>query len=74
MNSDQEPDHTEDPRGTDTGAGYPEEQPGGAQPGVERDERTQRRGAGDGGDASPDTSTDEDGSPGQATGNPDAAG
>jgi hypothetical protein len=33
---DDNPDITEDPRETDTGSGYPEEQPGGANPGVER--------------------------------------
>jgi hypothetical protein len=74
MNSDQEADHTEDPRGRDTGAGYPEEQPGGAQPGVERDESEERRGASGGGGDSPDTDAGRDGDPQQATGNPGAAG
>jgi hypothetical protein len=74
MNSHDEADHTEDPRGTDTGAGYPEEQPAGAQPGVERDEGEERRGQSGGTDREPDTSSDEDGDPGQATGNPNAAG
>jgi hypothetical protein len=67
-----EADHTQDPRGTDTGAGYPEEQPGGAQPGVQRDDHDRHReGAGD--DA-PSPAGDADGDPGQATGNPNAAG
>jgi hypothetical protein len=74
MNSDQEADHTEDPRGTDTGSGYPEEQQGGAQPGVERDEGHRKSGPSGGTEREPDTSTDEDGDPGQATGNPNAAG
>jgi hypothetical protein len=74
MNSDDEADHTQDPRGTDTGAGYPEEQPAGAQPGVQRDESQERRGQSGGTDREPDTSSGEDGDPGQATGNPNAAG
>jgi hypothetical protein len=70
MTRNDQPDHTEDPRGRDTGAGYPEEEPGGAQPGVERDDEGDRgthadRPARDGG---------RDGDPGQATGNPNAAG
>ena len=54
----------------DTGLGYPEESPaGGGMPAGEHAEN----------DATPDreaphTSTDEDGDPGQATGNPKAAG
>ncbi len=67
MRRDEEPDHTEDPRGTDVGAGYPEEQPGGAQPGVQRRDRKGR-------DDAPGTSSDEDSDPGTATGNPRAAG
>jgi hypothetical protein len=62
-----EPDFSEDPRDRDTGAGYPEEQPGGANPGVERGEPK-------GDDDAPDTAGDQDGDAGQATGNPDAAG
>ena len=68
MTREEKPDHTEDPGGRDTGAGYPEEQPGGANPGVERD-----RDAGGGG-ARPPIRDGDDGDPGQATGNPDAAG
>jgi len=33
---DRRPDHSEDPRGRDVGSGYPEEAPGGANPGEER--------------------------------------
>ncbi|MCW3007731.1 MAG: hypothetical protein JWP17_2357 [Solirubrobacterales bacterium] len=73
MNRDEEADHTQDPRGTDTGAGYPEEQPSGAQPGVQRDEGHERQGRSRGDDA-PDGKDDQDGDPGQATGNPNAAG
>lgn len=72
MSHDDEADHSDDPRGTDTGAGYPEEAPAGAQPGVQRDEGDERSGPA-GGDA-PSPSGDEDGDPGQATGNPGAAG
>jgi hypothetical protein len=64
---DDNPDLTEDPRGRDVGAGYPEEQPGGANPGAERTDE-----AGD--TDAPDTQADEDADPGQATGNPGAAG
>lgn len=67
----QKPDHS-DPGGRDTGAGYPEEQPPGANPGVERE------GEGDapsgGSSRRPDTDGGRDGKPGQATGNPGAAG
>ena len=61
------PDHSRDPRDRDVGAGYPEEQPGGAQPGEQRDEESGDPGA-------PGTSSPQDGEPGQATGNPGAAG
>ena len=64
MPADDQPDHDEDPRGTDTGAGYPEEQPDGANPGPP----SQKPGAGGGGDA-PDTDGDDSG-PETATGNP----
>jgi hypothetical protein len=68
-----EPDHTDDPRGTDTGqAGYPEEQPPGAQPGQPRP-RDRDRTEEDGADA-PSPSGGDEGTPGQATGNPGAAG
>jgi hypothetical protein len=71
-----EPDHTEDARRQDTGdAGYPETAPEGtsepAQPeGDEREPEAERTGA----DRAPETSAPEEGDPGQATGNPDAAG
>jgi len=67
MAPDDKPDHTQDPRGRDVGAGYPEEQPGGAQPGEERDDESGRTGA-------PSTSSPQEGGPEQATGNPGAAG
>jgi hypothetical protein len=63
-----EPDLSEDPRGQETGAGgYPESAPAGQDPG---------QGAGDRGPSpdAPSTSAPEEGDPGQATGNPDAAG
>jgi hypothetical protein len=67
MERDDKPDHTEPPGGRDSGAGYPEEQPEGANPGVERGDRS--------GDApAPSRGGDKDGNPGQATGNPGAAG
>jgi hypothetical protein len=71
MNSDEAADHTQDPCGTDTGTGYPEEQQGGAQPGVGRDEDDERQG---GQDDAPSQSGSQDGDPGQATGNRNAAG
>jgi len=60
-----------DARGRDTGAGYPEEQPEGAQPGAEREnppeaERSDRDG--------PHGGRGPEGDPGKATGNPHAAG
>jgi hypothetical protein len=63
-----EADHTDPGQGRDVGAGYPEEQPGGANPG----ERKQDRGGG--GEASPGTAGSPDSDPGAATGNPGAAG
>jgi hypothetical protein len=73
-----EPDHSEDARRQDTGdAGYPETGPEGTSPGPETDEQgpeaephADRAGA----DRAPGTSSPEGGDPGQATGNPDAAG
>ena len=59
-----------DERESNTGLGYPEEGPsGGGMPAEEHaeNEATPDREA-------PHTSTDEDGDPGQATGNPKAAG
>ncbi|UUY05451.1 hypothetical protein LRS13_07995 [Svornostia abyssi] len=54
---------TEDPRGKDVGQGYPEENQPGTSPGGAPD-----RGSGD------DAPENPDGDPGQATGNPGAAG
>jgi hypothetical protein len=74
-----EPDHSEDPRRQETGEGYPETSPEGAQPdgspggeeqGPEADAHADRAGAG----RAPGTSAPEEGDPQQATGNPDAAG
>ncbi|MEA2141925.1 MAG: hypothetical protein QOI64_355 [Solirubrobacteraceae bacterium] len=56
--------------GETTGQGYPEEQPAGA--GIDAREHPEDDVA-DGGDA-PSTSPERDGDPGQATGNPRAAG
>ena len=62
------PDHTDDPRGEDVAeGGYPEEQQSGTDPGGGDPHR-------EGDTDAPDTSADEEGDPGQATGNPDAAG
>lgn len=69
MTREEKPDHTEDPAGRDTGAGYPEEEPGGANPGVERE-----GGAGGGGEGPPGRESEQEGDAQQATGNPDAAG
>jgi hypothetical protein len=65
-------EHSEDPRDTDTGQGYPEEGPPGSSPGehAEERERTDAQNPG----RAPETSSDEDGEPDQATGNPGAAG
>ena len=67
-----EPDFSDDPRKKGVGDQQPEENPegqipdeGGPQKGPERDA---------GGAAAPDTSSPREGDPGQATGNPDAAG
>ena len=64
-----QPDTDESPAGSDTGAGYPEEQPDGANPGEEKEDRESPEPAAptvDGGGA--------DSSPPTATGNPRAAG
>jgi hypothetical protein len=67
-----EPDIRDDPRGQDTGQGYPEEQEAGASP-VEGTERGPEAGA-CGPERAPDTEGGQDESPGGATGNPGAAG
>jgi hypothetical protein len=75
MSDERQPDQREDPRGPDTGQGYPEEQPGGAQP----------EPGNDGSDVGPEADTEpppapttdgngRDSGPGIATGNPNAAG
>jgi hypothetical protein len=63
----EEPDHTDTGQGRDVGAGYPEEQPGGANPGPANDE-------GDGREASTGSTSGPDSGPAGATGNPGAAG
>jgi hypothetical protein len=67
---DPKPDHS-DTGGSDVGQGYPEEQPAGANPDATPDDRPA--------DATedppaPETSSPGEGDPGQATGNPGAAG
>jgi hypothetical protein len=54
----------------DIGEGYPEEQPPGAGGGGEE----KSGGGGPASDRAPDTDSDDEGEPGQATGNPGAAG
>jgi hypothetical protein len=63
-----EPFPTEDPREKDVGDQYPEENPGGTVPRERDPER------GDDDVDAPGTSHESEGDPGQATGNPDAAG
>ena len=77
----EEPEHTEDPRGTERSDQMPEEGPGGQGGGDARatgDERPAREaGAGDAPDTTGDQSGDDEGQGGegsQSTGNPDAAG
>jgi hypothetical protein len=67
-----EPDFSEDPRKKGVGDQQPEENPEGQVPGAGGDEQGPQSGAG-GADA-PDTSHPQEGDPGRATGNPDAAG
>jgi len=57
-------------REDDTGLGYPEQEPSGG--GMPAGEHAENEATPDSG--APKTSTDEDGDPGQATGNPKAAG
>lgn len=66
-----QPDHTDDPRDTDTGAGYPEEEPGGAGEATQREVPPEREKGAGGADA-PSTSSEHEGDPEQATGNPDS--
>jgi hypothetical protein len=70
-----EPDHTEDPRRQDTAdAGYPETAPEGTAEDDEEDPEAEPDAERAGADRAPSTSAPEEGDPGQATGNPDAAG
>lgn len=67
MDREGKPDHTQDPRQSDTGAGYPEEQPAGAQPGHQRTDR--------GGEVeTPSQRGEQEEGAKRATGNPGAAG
>jgi hypothetical protein len=72
MSEEREPDTTDAGGGRDVGQGLPEEQPGGASPGGEGEEKS--GGGGPASDRAPDTDKDSDGDAGQATGNPGAAG
>lgn len=67
------PDHSEDPRETDTGAGYPEEEPEGAGEATQREVPPESE-KGEGGSDAPSVSSTHEGGPEEATGNPDAAG
>ena len=70
MSGEGQPDQTDNSGGRDTASsGYPEEQPGGAQPEGEGSEK----GGGDHA-GSPEQSPDRDSDAGDATGNPGAAG
>ena len=64
-----EPDHTDSGRGEDIGAGYPESQPGGANPGP-----ANQGAKGDTGEERPANKGGQDSDPAAATGNPGAAG
>jgi hypothetical protein len=73
-----EPDHTEDPRGKEVGGegGYAEEQPGDSTPPASGSggARERQQGDDDATDRAPSTSSPSEGEPGEASGNPDAAG
>lgn len=68
-----EPDHTEDPRGEDTGQGYPETQQGGASPGG-RTASGPDQGTGGAGADAPQVANEDETDRAASTGNPDAAG
>lgn len=70
----EEPDHTGDPRGEDTGQGYPETGPDGASPGEGTRSGPEAGTGGGAEDDAPDTSSPGESDAQQATGNPDAAG
>jgi hypothetical protein len=68
-----EPDHSDDPRDTEVGeGGYAEEQPGDA--GGGSGGAGERAGDDEAADRAPKTSSPSEGEPGEASGNPDAAG
>jgi hypothetical protein len=70
MSDDTAPDHTQDPRESDTSqVGYPESNPEPASP-----EGGQDRSGGDAGSDAPSPSTDKEADRDHSTGNPDAAG
>ena len=70
MTTDENDNDTDDPGATTTGQGYPEEQPAGA--GIDAREHPEDDVTDDA--HAPTTSPARDGDPGQATGNPKAAG
>jgi len=67
------PDRDDEPVASDVGQGYPEENQPGAGAGAHTQQRDDDQSDGGGSDSAR-TSTAEDGDPGQATGNPRAAG
>ena len=72
-----EPDFSEDPRKKGVGDQQPEERPEGQVPGSGGEEQgpsAPTTSPAPGGTDAPDTSHPQEGDPGQATGNPDAAG
>jgi hypothetical protein len=75
METEREPDTTEDPRRQGTGQGYPESNPEETTPreGTESGPGAGTGGEGDG-DVAPSTSTGEEADREASTGNPDAAG
>ena len=74
METEREPDHTDDPREQDTGSGgYPESNPRETAPREGTDPGAERAGGGDTGGA-PSTSTPDEAEREGTTGNPGAAG
>jgi hypothetical protein len=67
-----EPDFSEDPRKKGVSDQQPEENPEGQVPGSDGDDQAPE--SGEGGAGAPDTSHPQEGDPGRATGNPNAAG
>jgi len=66
-------DRADEPAARDIGQGYPEENQAGTGAGANTEQLTDNE-PDNGSDDAPRTSTDDDGDPGQATGNPKAAG